>query len=291
MSPPASDPTYAKLKVTDVPWYLEDITVHSTPQFRTLLNVYSGIDPQDISAHASSIRAKLWARRTYPCIGLGLFQIPFISYGFFYPSILSALKSNPAATFLDVGCLVGHDLRQLLLNGVHPSQLLGIDLVDFWDIGFELFRDGEGEFAKEVKYRTGDVLDLDSMKELEPAGGKVDIVYTSQVLHQFDFERQVSAAKNLVALSRGPGSRITGAQLGFHTAREKIIEHSDDPRPWFHDPTSWDRMWDRVGQETGTQWQAEFRWKTWEEYDIDVATTTWLGNDVQLFEFDVKRLE
>ena len=32
-----SDPAYAKLKTTDVPWYREDITLHMTPKVKIII--------------------------------------------------------------------------------------------------------------------------------------------------------------------------------------------------------------------------------------------------------------
>ncbi|KAF2230653.1 hypothetical protein EV356DRAFT_536248 [Viridothelium virens] len=334
-SQPGSDPSYAKLKTTDVPWYLEDITMHSTPQFRKLLENYSGIDSKDIPKHVSTIvrkphsrthaptttypylnlclhpksdtkhnrspkpqqRSKLWALRTYPCIGVGTFQIPWISTGFFYPSLLSTLLSQPSRTLLDIGCFIGQDLRHLVFHdGVRPSQLRGLDLVpEFWDVGYELFRDRDRDFGQVVKTSGGDVLDLRSMKEgaaLEGVeGGVVDFIYVSQVLHQFDVERGVVAAKNIVGLTRGPGSRIVGAQVGAVVGREsKGYGAVAGPQPWVHDEESWKRMWERVGREMGIELEVETRMKAWREYGVDPSVTSYMGDDTQILEFDVKRL-
>ena len=129
------------------------------------------------------------------------------------------------------------------------------------------------------------------MQKVKPEDGKFDVVYISQVLHQFEFERQVSAAKNLVALTQGPGSRITGAQIGFVAGRFfETKKFSTEPQPWGHDEKTWSQMWERVGKETGTRWDVQTSWKTWQEYGIDAETTTYLGDDARILEFDVKRL-
>ncbi|KAL9088165.1 MAG: hypothetical protein Q9165_006292 [Trypethelium subeluteriae] len=294
-SQPGSDPSYAKLKTTDVPWYLEDITMHSTPQFRKLLEDYSGIDAKDIPAHVSAVRSKLWAIRTYPCIGVGTFQISWISTGFFYPSLLSSLTSQPSRTLLDIGCFIGQDLRHLVFHdGVSPSQLRGLDLVpEFWDVGYDLFRDRDREFGQVVKAGGGDLLDLKSMKEsaaLEGTeGGVVDVIYVSQVLHQFDFERGVVAAKNMLGLMRGPDSRIVGAQVGAVVGRESK-GYGAGPQAWVHDQESWKRMWQRAGGETGIELEVETRMKLWQDYGVDPAVTSYMGDDTRILEFDVRRL-
>ncbi|KAL9070946.1 MAG: hypothetical protein Q9157_005640, partial [Trypethelium eluteriae] len=174
--------------------------------------------------------------------------------------------------------------------------LRGLDLVpEFWDVGYELFRDRDRDFGQVVKTSGGDVLDLRSMKEgaaLEGVeGGVVDFIYVSQVLHQLDVERGVVAAKNIVGLTRGPGSRIVEAQVGAVVGREsKGYGAVAGPQPWVHDEESWKRMWERVGREMGIELEVETRMKAWREYGVDPSVTSYMGDDTQILEFDVKRL-
>ena len=72
-----------------------------------------------------------------------------------------------------------HDLRRLALDGISPSKLYGVDIVDNWDLGYDLFRDRDRFAAHFVE---ADVLaKAEDLKELE---GKVDVVSVFHVLHQ-----------------------------------------------------------------------------------------------------------
>lgn len=44
---------------------------------------------------------------------------------------------------VDIGCFVGHDLRHLVNDRAPSSNIYGVDIVNFWDLGYEMFRDSE----------------------------------------------------------------------------------------------------------------------------------------------------
>ncbi|KAI9700479.1 MAG: hypothetical protein M1820_006778 [Bogoriella megaspora] len=183
-------------------------------------------------------------------------------------------------------------MRLLADDGISATQLVGIDIVDFWGLGFELFRDQESEFGKAAKFSKGDILDLDSLERGLGDDGKVDVVYVSQVLHQFDVERQVAAAKNLLAVTRGPGSLIVGAQIGYQTGRESLMKvPPGEPQPWMHDGGSWAELWRRVEREMGMELKVETRLREREEYRMDRETTKFMGEDMRVLEFQVTRVK
>lgn len=85
---------------------------------------------------------------------------------------------------------------------------------------------------------------------LEKLTGRVDIIYASAFFHLFEREAQVTVAKRMVSFlkPKNPGAMIFGRNGGPKIAGwEKYVL----------DPESWRRMWDEVGEATGTSWRTE----------------------------------
>ncbi|CAI7596735.1 unnamed protein product [Penicillium manginii] len=124
-------------------WYDPDIE-HVNPQIRHLLEAYSKVPSSDVVKHVNKIvgsrfirnahlvnnnnyqRARGFAANPYPCtwhyrfLNLTLLTHPL------YESILARLKYDHSAIYLDRGCCLGQDLRQLVLDGVPSSQLIAL---------------------------------------------------------------------------------------------------------------------------------------------------------------------
>ena len=76
----------------------------------------------------------------------------------------------------DIGCFIGHDLRHLVNDGAPAKNLYGFDIIDFWDLGFAMFRDRDRFKAHFVQ---ADTMAADS--KLAEFQGKLDIIYIAQV--------------------------------------------------------------------------------------------------------------
>ena len=76
----------------------------------------------------------------------------------------------------DIGCFIGHDLRHLVNDGAPAQNLYGFDIIDFWDLGFEMFQDRDRFKAHFVQ---ADIMAADS--KLAEFKGKLDIIYIAQV--------------------------------------------------------------------------------------------------------------
>lgn len=112
------------------------------------------------------------------------------------------MKTGLSIILLDIGCFISYGLCHLVFAGVRSSQHFGLDIVDLRNLGIDLFRGEDNESSKEVKISSRDVLDPEPFK-VRLDDRKVNIVYISRVLSQFDFEQSVSAAKNLISLTPG----------------------------------------------------------------------------------------
>ncbi|KUJ08267.1 uncharacterized protein LY89DRAFT_599942, partial [Mollisia scopiformis] len=251
-----------------------------------LLKDYSSVAPEDVSQHVHNIRDKAWAIRPYPCTGMGNFLDSMLAKSVAYPTIIARLKAGDS--LLDIGCYLGQDLRRLVLDGAPATNLYGVDIVNYWDLGYEMFRNGDKLSAK---FMEGNVLHLST--DLEELVGKVDILSVTHVLHQWEWEGQVAAAKELSLLVR-PGGMVVGFQVG--TAGGKSKQDWDGGRKthdWMkQDAESWRRMWALIGETTGTKWSVDTaQLRTFEELGHDPKEVTYLGRDARILKFIVTRIQ
>lgn len=214
------------------------------------------------------------------CTGQGLFLDPTISKHPAYNTILERLKNN--AKLIDIGTFIGQDLRRLVIDGAPSSNIYAIDIVNHWDVGFEMYRDQEKFHAHFIKT---DILYPNS--ELQELNGKMDIIWITHVLHQWTWEGQVLAAKSLVQLAR-VGSLVAGYQVGLEVGTHQPATELMKADSFLHDPASFARMWEQVGEETGSKWRTEARLKTvgemgWQTEDLPASR--------RILEFSVERVE
>lgn len=97
---------------------------------------------------------------------------------------------------------------------------------------------------------------LDETSDLDSLNGKVDIVFVGAFLHLFDYADQVKVAQRIVKLLRPKkDSLILGRQVGNINPGEKAGRSG---RSVFrHNEESFQKLWDEVGEATGTKWRAE----------------------------------
>ncbi|TDZ44938.1 Methyltransferase trt5 [Colletotrichum trifolii] len=177
-----------------------------------------------------------------------------------------AFSAGPAAgdsqdRLLDLGTCGGQALRQLTHDGADSSRLFGVDLrPEFLDIGYDLFQD-KGRFHATLV--AGNVLDP-ADANLTALNGRVSIVWANAFFHLFDWKQQVAAATRIVGFLR-PGIR-DALVFGRHLGSVEPKESEDRGRTRFlHDQGSFQRLWDEVGEKTGT------RWRVWLEHVAEVG--------------------
>ncbi|KAF2120402.1 hypothetical protein BDV96DRAFT_567159 [Lophiotrema nucula] len=288
----ASDPGYAKLKSDTLPWYTEDVEGILTPKARKIFEEYSDIPPDQVIPHIQANRKKLWDTRAYPCTGLYIYLIPWVTKHSAWSTILSHLKSKSDPKVLDVGVYVAHDLRALHFSGVPQSALCGIDLLPFWETGYELYKD-EGRF--DAKYIIGDILDFEEESEQARAfDGKMDVVWSSAVIHQFPWAQQVLALKRLVKFAKkGSGSLVAGAMVGSpqRSGDARMGELSKGQfkgeEAFRHNVESMTRLWAEVEKEVGVELDVDVKWRTWEDYGADEKRCGFFGEEMGVLEFTV----
>ncbi|KAI3329919.1 S-adenosyl-L-methionine-dependent methyltransferase [Ustulina deusta] len=237
-------------------FYLTEIPPEIEPVRRLL--EHSGIAPEDVDVHIREIRDKAW--NVFPYGAIGSFRFLDINptlQDLLFQTVVKRLKA-PGSTeaFLDVGCCLGHVVRQLIAEGVPSERLYGIDLQDrFLDFGYDLFRDRDSTRATFV---SGDMLREEDPR-LEELMGKVDIIYASAFFHLFEREDQIKAAKRMVGFLK-PGNK--NAIIFGHNGGPKISAWEK----YVLDEESWRHMWDEVGEATGTSWRTEMNVESSDEW-------------------------
>ena len=139
-----------------------------------------------------------------------------------------------------------------MFDGAPVESVHGLDLEKpFIDLGYDLFLD-RAKFPS-VNFTAVDLLDADS--DAKNLRGEIDIVYASQIFHLWGWTSQVEVGKAVVKLLK-PARRslIVGYQLGALVAQEAPHAPTKDGKMYLHDPTSMQRLWDEIGQATGTEW-------------------------------------
>ncbi|KAL8739977.1 MAG: hypothetical protein Q9190_007268 [Brigantiaea leucoxantha] len=281
-----------ELASTDVKWYIPDSALDAVPAAaKALLETYSHIPPQEVLSHVIDIRQKAWQIHRYPCIGQFRFLDLSISLTPAYPKILERLK-NENAKLLDMGTCFGQDIRKLVADGAPAESLYGADLRgDFWELGYDLFRDRD---ALRAGFIQGDIFDNDREKgnftELE---GRLDIIHAASFLHLFDRDSQKRICKRFVELLRPrAGSVILGRQAGNENANHYPHRTTERGIVWRHNAESWREMWEEVGSETGTRWNVQGGIVARDDVEKSFfqGLEDWRRPGEGLFRFEVRRL-
>ena len=163
-------------------------------------------------------------------------------------------------TYLDLGCCFGQDIRRLVYDGVPSENCYGSDLrLDFMELGHRLFLDKD---SLRSQFIAGDVFDPEA--EIKKLDGQVDILHAASFFHLFDLEQQKQVARRVVKLLKPKKNALL---LGRHVGNVKggEIAHRMTPsRTMFrHDPDTWKKLWEDIGQETGTEWEVEVDMADW----------------------------
>ena len=198
------------------------------------------------------------------------------------------------ASILDVGCCFGQDLRHMAADGAPTQHMYSSDIVpEFWDLGFDLYRDFSSFKAQFIE---ADILNPGSL--YAHLNGKIDIILVNQVLHLFDWDRQVKAAKNMVSLSR-LGTWVVGYQIGSVVAGAIPVSiatgsssgATGSTSKFYHSTETWQDLWRQIGKETHTNWVVESWMLDLKEWGLEDEDFAWMGPNAIGFDFIVRRVD
>jgi SAM-dependent methyltransferase len=178
-----------------------------------------------------------------------------------YPTIIQRLKTGNE-NFLDLGCCFGQELRKVASDGAPQEHLYGADLrPEFFQLGYELFRDKD---TLKSTFIAADIFDHTS--PLSSLDGKIDIIYTGSFLHLFGYAEQFEICKRIVKLLRDrKGSLLVGRQVGNLDAGEQVHRTNKNQTMFRHNVESFKRLWEEVGEVTGTKWRVDAELLTFNE--------------------------
>lgn len=180
-----------------------------------------------------------------------MFVTPNIKLMSSYASIVARAQMK-GTTVLDMGCCFGQNLRALAVEGISTENMYATDLrSEFWELGFQLFRDREKMKATFIQ---ASILDPDEESPLLRFSASMDIIIACLFLHLFDWDEQVIAMRKIVKLSK-PGTVVVGRQMAT-LERGRIVPRSWG-NPFFHDLSTFKAIWRLVGMETGTTWNVD----------------------------------
>jgi hypothetical protein len=81
----------------------------------------------------------------------------------------------------------------------------------------------------------------------------LDIINSCSFFHLFSYEQNIEVGKKVVQLLKPQaGSLLIGRQVGNINAGERSREGGK--KVFRHDAETWKKMWDEIGDLTGTKW-------------------------------------
>jgi SAM-dependent methyltransferase len=223
---------------------------------RQLITDYASVPPEKVDDHVTAVRAKAFDIFPYPCIGMYRFLDLGLHQHTVYPEIIQRVQNGEH--FLDLGCCFGQEIRKLIQDEAPAENLHGSDLRhEFVDLGYELFRDKEGEGGK-INWHLANVFDDEDVAWKQLAG-KISIIYTGSFFHLFDRDEQLAAAKRVVSLLKPEaGVLLLGRQVGNEEPGDfDASGYIGEKKRYRHNPQSWKELWDEVGEATGTKWKVD----------------------------------
>jgi len=150
-------------------------------------------------------------------------------------------------------------------------------------MGYRLFLDRD---TLKSKFIEADITDANSA--LSGLDGKMDIIYAGSFLHLFNYQGQIEVCKRLVKLLREKkDSLILGRQVGNTNAGEYVQTTNDSGIMYKHNAESFKKMWDEVGEATGTKWRVDYDFELFEPLDKEERDK--VGPGVGMLRFSVFR--
>ena len=175
-----------------------------------------------------------------------------------------------------------------MADGAPAENLYGADLrLDFLELGYELFQD---KGTLKAHFLEADVFEQDAGaeggKDLSKLDGNIDIIHAASFLHLFAWEEQVLVGMRMVRLMTRD-SLVFGRQVGTTKPGEYARRTDKSRTRYSHDPDSFQKLWDVIGEKTGTKWKvtAELqKIKGWQHEELG-------GESSRALQFEVHRLE
>lgn len=163
--------------------------------------------------------------------------------------------------YLELGGFMCQTIRVLAFEGIDSARLYGTDLhAEFLELGYEQFRDRETLKATLV---AGDMLAPDeeytNSEVAKTFDGKISIIHAGNFFHLFSWESQLVICERIIRFfKRGSSAGSPAVVFGSHIGSVKPGE-IEVFRIFLHDETTFQSLWDEVGNKTGTRWKVSMQ--------------------------------
>lgn len=192
---------------------------------------FQAMNDAELAKHIQQIRTKIELITPWPCLYWYSFlphagSIRNVSLPSTYQRILAHLKSNPQAKILDMACMIGHDSRILLQDGVRSNQIVCSDLYsNLFCLGNEMFADSmKDDHLCGIQWKVVDIFDQDKVDQLRIPGG-YHAIYTAKFIHLFTYAQQVQVITTLKSLlSKESGATLFGTDCGRKDGQEGLFD-------------------------------------------------------------------
>jgi len=230
-------------------------------------------DETELREHITKVQQEAYKIYPYGCIRNYNFTKLKISRLNAYPQMLELVKARPDAIYLDLGCCFGNDARKAVVDGYPMANIICSDLrPQFYDLGFELFRDKD---TFHVPLVAGDAFDPDflsptvvekngprpalaEVRTLTQLQGEISVIHTSSFFHLFDENHQERLAHIIANLLLNKSGSLIFGSHGGNAVPGTFPERS----AYGHSPESWTELWESVLGKGKCQVKAELRpWK------------------------------
>jgi SAM-dependent methyltransferase len=161
---------------------------------------------------------------------------------------------------MDVGCGIGQELRQLAAEGVQTANLYGLDInASNISTGYTLFKDSK---ALNALFLTTNILDAAPGSFQSQLTHKMDILWTSNMIHLLPLDQQINAFTNILALMRRtPNSLIAGRTRAAEVSGLYVDESG--VLGWWHDVASFKKMFHDAADRVGEKWETDVEIRSW----------------------------
>lgn len=214
--------------------------------------------------------------------------------GDIYARLLALLKESVPSgkvVFLDVGSCLGQDVRKLIHDGAPSSAVAGADISStLLAQGYELFRDS----PETVKMLEANILSpVTDESPLAVWRGQLKAVQLGMILHLFDWEEQVTAFVNAIALlnDQEEGVFVFGQATGNLDGCETrtLSPGGVERKTWKHNVDTFKKLIKEVELRTSTRWTVHAELD--EALSVNDGKRTWDDPKTRRLLFEIQKLK
>ncbi|MHA2250544.1 MAG: methyltransferase domain-containing protein [Candidatus Kariarchaeaceae archaeon] len=209
-------------------WILEkpDIPMHK--ETLDLFSRYNQMSSEEIRKRTLKIWQHAIGINQYHCIRGYRFLYPRITSHSRYVEIIAEISHK---RILDIGCHMGTDIRQLIIDGANAELMVGMDQSEeFIQLGYELFND-----KKELQVKFHQCNIVESHDDLsDKFQSTFDIIHAGSLLHLLSKEENIIVVKKVHQMLKD-GGMFFGRAVGRH---KPITMHIEEGLRYLYSPES-----------------------------------------------------